>query len=102
MMTTQTARAEDIARTVLLRGLQSRGQIVDEQVQAWQRAFDFMNLSVTLSVGEDNGRKVFVFEGADTEKAQGFMTEVKRQFPLGQFEAEQAMIEDSLKKYANV
>jgi len=66
-------QAAKIARRVLLQGLQSWGQSVDERVQAWQEAFTFMNLSVTMSVGEDNGRKVFVFNGADAEKAKGFM-----------------------------
>ena len=69
-------QAADVARTVLLQGLQLWGQTVDEQVQAWQKAFAFMNLSVVLSVGEDNGRKAFVFDGVDAGKAKGFMAEV--------------------------
>ena len=94
-------QAENVARKVLLQGLQGWGQSVDDQVRAWQDAFNFMNLSVTLSIGEDGGRKVFVYDGSDADKAKAFMNEVRGKFPLGQFEAEQAMIEDCLKRHAN-
>ena len=92
-------QATNVARTILLQGLQSWGQSVDDYVRAWQGAFNFMNLSVTLSVGEDDGRKVFVFDGPDTDKAKSFMAEVRGKFPLGKFETELVMIEECLKRY---
>ena len=94
-------QAENIARAVLLNGLQGWGQSVDDRVRAWQDAFNFMNLSVTLSVGkDDDGHTAFLFDGPDTDKAKEFLLEVKRRFPLGNFEREMAMIEDCLKRYA--
>ncbi len=91
---------EDIARKVLLHALQSHGQSEDKRVQAWQAAIDFMGLSVTLAVGERDGRKGYTFDGPDAEQALAFMDEVTKNFPLGQFEAEQSMIEGCLQKYA--
>lgn len=94
------ASKSNVACEVLLRGLQSCGQSVDEQVQVWQDAYDFMGLSVTLGVGEENGRGAFTFDGTDIEQAKAFMSEVRQQFPLGRFEEERAMIESCLDKYS--
>ena len=94
-------KVTNVACAVLSQGLQGWGQSVDDQIRAWQGAFDFMKLSVTLSVGENGIRKVFVYDGPDADKAKAFMDEVRGKFPLGQFEAEQAMIEECLKHHAN-
>ena len=92
---------KQVAQGVLLQGLQSWGQSMDERVRAWQNAFNFINLSAVLSVGKDrDDHTAFLFNGPDADKAKEFMLEVKRRFPLGNFEREQAMIEDCLKIYA--
>lgn len=85
----------NIAARVLSQGLQSWDQTVDEQIKAWQDAYDFMGLSVKLGT---DGRS-FTFEGNDIVAAKMFMVAVREQFPLGKFEAEQAMIEEELEKY---
>ena len=84
-----------VAEMVLLQGLQTWGQTVDEQIKAWQDAYDFMGLSVKLGT---DGRS-FTFEGDDVLAAKMFMADVREQFPLGKFELEQAMIEEILDKY---
>ncbi len=94
-------QAVGIAEAVLSQGLQNWGQSVDDRVLAWQGAFDFMNLSVTLRVSKSPGRKVFLYDGVDADKAKAFMEEVRERFPLGQFEEERAMVEDCLKRYTN-
>lgn len=93
-------KAFDVALGVLLNGLQSWGQSLDDQIRAWQNAFNFMNLSATISVGkDDDGHKAFIFAGTDADKAKEFFLEVKRRFPLGKFETELAMVENCLKRY---
>jgi len=85
----------NIAARVLSQGLQSWGQTVDEQIKAWQDAYDFMGLSVKL--GTDGC--FFTLEGNDIVAAKMFMADVREQFPLGKFEAEQAMIKEAREKY---
>jgi hypothetical protein len=89
----------EVAKLVLLRGLQGWGQTVDERIKAWQGAFDFMGLSAKLNVGEREGCKVFTFEGTDAAAAEMFMNDVADKFPIGRFEAEQAMIEEALESH---
>lgn len=96
------ANKSDVARRVLSSGLQSWGQSVDERIQAWQGAYDFMNLLVRLGVGEKDGHKISTFDGIDAEQAMAFTIEVMQRFPIGSFEEEQAMIEDCLEKYKKV
>ena len=90
---------EDVSRLVLLHGLQSWSQTVEQKTQAWQGAYDFMGLDVKLGIDESAGRKRWAFEGEDADTAKLFMDTVCEQFPIGSWEQEQAMIERYMDKY---
>lgn len=72
----------DVSRIVLLHGLQSWNQTIEQKIQAWQNACDFMGL-----------------DGEDADTAKLFMDEVCEHFPIGSWEEEQAMVERYLDKY---
>jgi hypothetical protein len=83
------------AERLLAIGLQSWGQSTEERCKAWQGALDEMGLQAT--VGWANGGPVCT--GRDSDRAQGFINEVSRNWFKGRFEDEAVYIAQQMVKW---
>lgn len=92
MKDTVTFALANAARRLLSLGLQSWGQSDDERIKAWQQAIEAAGRK--SRIGITSGRIVAV--GPDSDRVQGFINEVSRNWFKGRFEDEMAYIAERL------
>jgi len=95
-------RINEIARNLLVSGLQNFGQPLEEYADAWQKAMDFMGLDCRVSAAIiNNGKSLLITVGGKDEKqANLFIGDVRGKFPMGKYELERQMVAKALVQYA--
>jgi hypothetical protein len=95
-------KINEIARDLLVSGLQNFGQSLEEYADAWQKAMDFMGFDCKVSAVMINGGKslLIMAVGKDEKQANLFIKEVRDKFPMGKYELERQMVAEALIKYA--
>ncbi|MCX6758160.1 MAG: hypothetical protein NTX14_00445 [Candidatus Nealsonbacteria bacterium] len=95
-------RINEIARDLLVSGLQNFGQPLEEYADAWQKAMDFMGFDCEVSAAIiDYGKSLLITAaGKDEAQANLFIKEVREKFPMGKYELERQMVAKALIKYA--
>ena len=97
-MDKRESEKREVAKELVNSALQNWGQSLQERVDAWQAAFNFMGLNVKLFVEEGEYRGIG--EDADCDAAMNFYREVTQSFPMGKVDVEEAMVRQCLDKYS--
>jgi len=90
---------KNVAMAVVIHALQHWGQSIEERLQAWKDAFDFMQLQASIAVADQGTTPYYSFDGADAERAKAFVDEVRQRFPMGQTELGLDMVAECLDKH---